>query len=428
MSSLRQHNCWPISGIMSPDFYPLSEHPVLGEIPQFMLAQTIRESRFGEPKTAFQIEKIPVPELGPGDVLVYVMAAGVNYNNIWAALGMPVNVIKSRNKKGELEDFHIGGSDASGIVWKVGQEVNKVKVGDEVTIHCGCWDSDDPHILAGKDPALAPSQNIWGYESNYGAFAQFSRVQEHQCLAKPQHLSWEEAAVYMLGGATAYRMLHGWPGNTLQYGDPVLIWGGAGGVGSMAIQIAKVAGARSVAVVSSPQKFEYCLSLGAVGVINRKDFNHWGTMPRWQDQVQYNAWLREVTRFGQAFWEALGEKRNPAIVLEHPGEETIPTSMFVCDAAGMVVICAGTSGYNATLDLRYHRMPQKRFQGSHFANDQQCVAINQLVAEKKVDPCLSRVFHFGETAEAHQLMHENEHPPGNMAILVNAPQRGMTTL
>ena len=413
---------------MSAECYPLGQHPPLGEVPPNMLAQVVRESRFGDPQTAFQEEKIAVPELGPKDVLVYVMAAGVNYNNVWAALGIPVNVIKSRNKQGEPEDFHIGGSDASGVVWKIGTEVTNVKVGDEVVVHCGRWNADDPYVVAGKDPAMAPSQRIWGYESNYGSFAQYTRVQDHQCLPKPKHLSWEEAAAYLLVGATAYRMLHGWAGNTVQEGDPILIWGGAGGLGSMAIQIAKAAGAKPIAVVSSPDKVDYCMKLGATGVMNRKDFDHWGMLPHWKDTENYNAWFAGVKKFGKAFWDALGEKRSPTIVFEHPGESTIPTSIFLAETGGMVVICAGTTGFNATLDLRYHWMRQKRFQGSHFANDEQCAAINQLVIDKKVDPCLARTFTFDETGACHQLMHENKHPSGNMSILVNAKEKGMTTL
>jgi crotonyl-CoA carboxylase/reductase len=94
----------------------------------------------------------------------------------------------------------------------------------------------------------------------------------------------------------------------------------------------------------------------------------------------------------------------------------------------MVVICAGTTGFNATLDLRYHWMRQKRLQGSHFANDVQAKGINDLVIAGKVDPCLSRVFGFGETGACHQLMRENKHPNGNMSILVNATRPGLKTL
>ena len=413
---------------MSEQVPALGEVPPLGVVPTLMRAQTLRAARYGEPLTAFAEEIVPTPILGPRDVLVYVMAAGVNYNNVWAAMGMPVDVIATRNKRGEPEDFHIGGSDASGVVWAVGADVRSVAVGDEVVVHCGMWDPADPHVLAGKDPMLAPSQRIWGYESNWGSFAQYTKVQDHQCLPKPPHLTWEQAASYMLVGATAYRMLHGWAPHTVMPGDPVLIWGGAGGLGSMAIQIVAAAGGRAVAVVSGEEKVAYCKALGAVGVIDRRAFTHWGKLPRWSDEVEYGIWLQGARAFGKAFWDALGEKRNPAIVFEHPGESTIPTSSFVCDTGGMVVICAGTTGYNATLDLRYHWMRQKRFQGSHFANDAQAKGCNDLVIAGKLDPCLSRTFAFAETGACHQLMRDNKHPSGNMAILVNAPRTGLRDL
>ncbi|HEY5946357.1 MAG TPA: crotonyl-CoA carboxylase/reductase [Kofleriaceae bacterium] len=412
----------------SNDLYELGDVPELGHVPNRMLAQVIRAERFGEPRDAFKEEALQIPELGPRDVLVYVMAAGVNYNNVWAAMGIPIDVIKTRQKKGETEDFHIGGSDASGVVWATGKDVKNVKVGDDVVVHCGMWEPDDPWVVAGKDPMFAPTQKIWGYESNWGSFAQFTRVQDHQCVPKPARLTWEEAASYMLVGATAYRMLHGWAPNVVGDGEPVLVWGGAGGLGSMAIQIARAAGARPVAVVSGDSKNDFCKKLGAVGVIDRRKFDHWGKLPRWSDDIEYNLWLKGARAFGAEFWKALGEKKSPTIVFEHPGETTLPTSCFVCETGGMVVICAGTTGYNATLDLRYHWMRQKRLQGSHFANDVQAQGINKLVDEGKVDPCMSRVFRFDETAECHQLMRDNQHPSGNMAILVNAPKPGLRTL
>lgn len=413
---------------MPKPIFAVGEVPDLGVLPERMHAQLIRQSRFGEPRDAFALEEVPVPELGPRDVLVYVMAAGVNYNNVWAALGVPIDVIKTRQKAGEKEDFHIGGSDASGVVWAVGRDVKNVKVGDDVVLHCGVWDPNDPHIVAGKDPMFAPSQRIWGYETNWGSFAQFTRVQDHQCLPKPPDLTWEQAAAYMLVGATAYRMLHGWPPNTVHPGDVVLVWGAAGGLGSMAVQLVNAAGGRAVGVVNSSDKFDYVKKLGAAGVLNRKEFDHWGMLPHWTDEPAYAEWSKDARRFGKAIWDAVGEKKSPAIVFEHPGESTVPTSIFVCETGGMVVICAGTTGYNATLDLRYHWMRQKRFQGSHFANDEQSKGVNDLVIAGKVDPCLSRTFAFAETGACHQLMRENAHPNGNMAILVNSPKPGLRTL
>ncbi|MBI4412172.1 MAG: crotonyl-CoA carboxylase/reductase [Deltaproteobacteria bacterium] len=416
---------------MTKEFYELGEIPPLGEVPKKMIAQVVRPDRFGPPIRAFQQEVVDIPEIRPDECLVYVMSAGVNYNNVWAALGVPIDVTKARPKDPFFPDttgFHVGGSDASGVIWKVGSAVKNVKVGDEVVIHCGMWSQSEPLVQSGEDPMYSPSFRIWGYETNWGSFAQFTRVQAHQCLPKPKNLTWEAASAYMLVGATAYRMLHGWPEHKVREGDVVLVWGASGGLGSMAIQIVKAAGGIPVAVVGGDDKVDFCKKLGAKGVINRKLFNHWGMLPHWKDTEKYNQWLSGARAFGKALWEAVGEKKSPRIVFEHPGEDTVPTSAFVCDTGGMIVICAGTSGYNATIDLRYHWMRQKRFQGSHFANDDQARGLNDLVIDGKVDPCLGEVFDFKETGACHQLMNENKHAAGNMAILVNAGKKGIKNL
>jgi len=409
---------------MAKDVYALGEQPPVGEVPAKMHAWLIRQDRFGVPTQAFQKEVVDIPPIADDEVLVYVMAAGVNYNNVWAALGVPIDVIGARNKAGEPEPFHIGGSDASGIVYKTGKSVTNVKVGDEVVIHCGSWSASCPTLKTGADPMYSPTFRIWGYETNWGSFAQFTKVQGHQCLPRPKHLSWEASAAYMLVGATAYRMLQGWPEHTVRPNDAVLIWGGAGGLGSMAIQIVKAKSGIPVAVVSGDDKVEYCKKLGAKGCINRKQFSHWGMLPHWKDTAKYNEWAKGARAFGKALWDVLVEKRSPRLVFEHPGEDTIPTSIFVCETGGMVVICAGTTGYNATVDLRYLWMRQKRLQGSHFANDDQSKGLNDMVLAGQVDPCLSRTFTWEELPVAHQLMHDNKHPHGNMAILVGARNTG----
>jgi len=408
------------------EIYEIGEPPPLGEVPKSMYAQLIRAERFGEPKQAFRVEKVAVPDIKPDEVLVYVMAAGINFNNVWAALGSPVNVIAARQKANyDPSDFHIGGSDASGIVYAVGRDVKNVKVGDHVVVHCGTWDRDCPAVKAGDDPMFDPSFKIWGYETNWGSFAQFSKVQAHQCMPKAKHLTWEEAAAPTLVGATAYRMLMGWPPHTVRKNDVVLIWGASGGLGCMAIQITKAQGAIPIGVVGDDRKVEFCIKLGAKGVINRKKFDHWGMMPHWKDTDAYNKWAAGCRAFGKALWDQLGERRNPRIVFEHPGEDTVPTSIFVCDTGGMVVICAGTTGFNAVVDLRYLWMRQKRFQGSHFANDEQAYAFNQLVLDGKIDPCLAQTYRFEEIGTCHQIMHENKAPEGKMVALVGAPKTGM---
>ena len=200
-------------------------------------------------------------------------------------------------------------------------------------------------MLSGRDPMLAESTKIWGYQTNYGSFCQFAKAQAHQCQPKPKHLTWEQAGCYMLCASTAYRMLMGWAPNVVEADDVVLIWGGAGGLGSMGIQIAAAVGGRPIAVVSSDDKVDFCKRLGAIGVINRKDFDHWGVMPD-TNTPEYGAWAKGARAFGKAIWEAAGERVSPTVVFDHPGEATIPTSIFVASTGGMVVICAGTTGYN----------------------------------------------------------------------------------
>ncbi len=404
--------------------YQLGETPPLGQVPRQMHASLIRPDRYGQPIDAFRTEVVDVPQPGPRQVLVWVMAAGINYNNVWAALGRPVDVIANRQKQDKSEPpFHVGGSDASGIVWAVGEGARGVKIGDEVVLSCASWDEDAADIRAGADPITSTSTRIWGYESNWGSFAQFTLVDDYQCHPKPPKLSWEAAAAYMLVGATAYRQLMGWEPHVVRPGDPVLIWGGSGGLGSMAIQIVKAKGGIPIAVVSSKERIEHCLRLGAHGVIDRTDpaFTHWGRLPDTADTAAYAQWMQGANAFRKKWSEVLGSRQGPRIVLEHPGESTVPTSILVCDNAGMVVICAGTTGYNADVDLRYLWMRQKRLQGSHFANTEQCRALNDMVIDGSVDPALARTFAFDEVGLAHQMLHENTHPPGNLAIRVNAP-------
>jgi crotonyl-CoA carboxylase/reductase len=180
-------------------------------------------------------------------------------------------------------------------------------------------------------------------------------------------------------------------------------------------------------VISEEDKRDFVMDLGAKGVINRKDFHCWGRLPEVGTDA-YKEWFGEVRRFGKAIWEITGKGNNVDIVFEHPGEATFPVSTFVVKRGGMVVICAGTTGYNCTFDVRHMWSHQKRLQGSHFANLKQAAAANRLMLERRLDPCMSEVFPWAEIPEAHMRMLKNQHKPGNMAVLVQAPSTGLRTL
>ena len=392
----------------NPDLTP-------GTLPSSMSAWVIREERQGEPIDAFQIEQIEVPEPGPFEVIVRVMAAGVNYNNVWAALGKPISVFRS----GDHPQYghHIGGSDGSGVVWKVGPGVTRWKPGDEVVMHCNQASYEDPEVH-GLDPLAAPSQRIWGYETTWGSFAEFTKVQAQQLLPKPPALSWEEAGSYGLVYFTAYRMLVGRCG--MKAGDRVLIWGAAGGLGVFATQLCAAAGAQCVGVVSSEEKGRLVIELGATGFINREDFagmmRRGGESPD-EEKVRFG----EMRRFAKAVKEILGEA--PDIVFEHVGKATFPTSVFTVRPFGKVVICAGTTGFDVDFDVRYLWMRQKEIVGSHFANAYDCLKANELIDQGRIRPVLWRTFGFEGVGEAHQLMRENKHL-GKIAILVGATAAG----
>ncbi|HEX8744807.1 MAG TPA: crotonyl-CoA carboxylase/reductase [Thermoleophilaceae bacterium] len=384
-----------------------------GTLPKTMAAWVIRQEREGEPTDAFQIEEIEVPEPGALEVVVRVMAAGVNYNNVWAAMGQPVSVFRYHPE----DDHHIGGSDASGVVWKTGPGVTRWKPGDEVIIHCNQASYEDPEVH-GLDPMAAPSQRIWGYETSWGSFAQFTKVQAQQLIPKPENLTWEEAASYGLTYFTAYRMLI--TRCNIQAGDRVLIWGAAGGLGVFATQLCNLAGALSCGVVSSAEKGALLEQIGITGWIDRNE--HAGMMRKGGESPdEEKARFKASRAFGKAVKEVLGG--DPDIVFEHVGQATFPTSVLVVKPFGKVVICAGTTGYNLDFDVRYLWMRQKEIVGSHFANAWECTKANKLIESGDIRPVLWRTMGFDGVAEAHQIMKENKHL-GKIAILVGAEDTG----
>src|SRR5262249_44833013 len=206
-----------------------------------------------------------------------------------------------------------------------------------------------------------------------------------------------------------------------QAGDRVLIWGAAGGLGVFATQICQAAGAQSGGVVSSEEKGELGMKLGATGYINRNDYPG---MMRTRDQTpeQEKERFGESRRFSKAVREILGEP--PDIVFEHVGKATFPTSVFTVKTFGKVVICAGTTGYNLDFDVRYLWMRQKEILGSHFANAYECLKANELIESGAIRPVLWRTLGFDGVAEAHQLMKENKHA-GRISIWVGAEKEGL---
>ncbi|MEU6696719.1 crotonyl-CoA carboxylase/reductase [Pseudonocardia sp. NPDC046786] len=376
-----------------------------------------------DPRKSLRLEEVPVPELGPGEALVAVMASAINYNTVWTSIFEPVSTFSFLKRYGKLSPltkrhdlpYHVVGSDLAGVVVQTGPGVNAWKAGDQVVAHCLSVELESPD--GHSDTMMDPEQRIWGFETNFGGLAELALVKSNQLMPKPAHLTWEEAASPGLVNSTAYRQLVSRNGADMKQGDVVLIWGASGGLGSYATQFALNGGATPVCVVSSEEKARICRDMGAELVIDRnaEGYKFWKD-PQTQDP-------REWKRFGAKIRELTGGE-DPDIVFEHPGRETFGASVYVTRKGGQIVTCASTSGYMHEFDNRYLWMNLKRIVGSHFANYREAYEANRLVAKGMIHPTLSRVYPLAETGQAAYDVHRNTHQ-GKVGVLALAPEEGL---
>ncbi|MEK2476987.1 MULTISPECIES: crotonyl-CoA carboxylase/reductase [Streptomyces] len=376
-----------------------------------------------DPRKSLRVDEVPVPELGPGEALVAVMASSVNYNTVWSSIFEPMPTFGFLERYGRTSPlaarhdlpYHILGSDLAGVVLRTGPGVNVWKPGDEVVAHCLSveLESADGH----DDTMLDPAQRIWGFETNFGGLAEIALVKANQLMPKAAHLTWEEAAAPGLVNSTAYRQLVSRNGAGMKQGDNVLIWGASGGLGSYATQLALAGGANPVCVVSNQRKAEVCRSMGAEAIIDRsaEDYRFWS------DEHTQNP--REWKRFGGRIRELTGGE-DVDIVFEHPGRETFGASVYVTRRGGTIVTCASTSGYRHEFDNRYLWMHLKRIVGTHFANYREAWEANRLVAKGKIHPTLSCTYPLADTALAVHDVHRNVHQ-GKVGVLCLAPTEGL---
>jgi crotonyl-CoA reductase len=374
-----------------------------------------------DPRKSLHVEEVPLPPLGPNECLIAVMASAINFNTVWSAIFEPVSTFAFLERFGRESDlaarhdvdYHILGSDASGVVLRTGPGVTRWKPGDEVTVHCNYVDMEAPE--GHDDSMIDPSQRIWGYESNFGGMSEITMVKANQLMPKPRHMTWEEAACLGLVSSTSYRMLVSRNGAQMKQGDVVLIWGATGGLGGFACQYVLNGGGVPVGVVSSPEKIEILNQAGVEHAIDRKaeGYRFWDGDS--QDPTEWK-------RFGKKVRALAGE--DPDIVFEHPGRQTFGASVFVAKKGGVVVTCASTSGYMHEYDNRYLWMNLKRIIGSHFANYREAWEANRLAYLGKIHPILSKTFPLSEAGEATFQVHQNLHH-GKLGILVMAPGEGL---
>ncbi len=374
-----------------------------------------------DPRQSLRVQDVALPELAPDEAYVAVMASSINFNTVWTSIFEPVSTFGFLDRLGKESawgkrhalPYHVVGSDGSGVVLRVGSAVRNWKPGDRVTIHCNHVDDQDPS--AHDDSMHASNQRIWGFETNFGGLADITVVKANQLMPKPQHLSWEEAAVNALCSSTSYRMLVSNNGARMKQGDSVFIWGASGGIGGYAVQYVLNGGGTPVGVVSSPDKVDLLHELGCENVIDRREAGY----RFWSDEHTQNE--AEWRRLGKDVRALIGE--DPDIVFEHPGRSTMGASVFIAKRGGTVVTCAATSGYMIEYDNRHLWMKLKSIKSSHFANYSEAYAANKLLAQGKIVPLLSAVHSLEDVGKAAYQVHHNQHE-GKIGVLCLAPSEG----
>jgi crotonyl-CoA reductase len=375
-----------------------------------------------DPRKSIHVDEVALPEMAPDEVYVAVMAGAINFNTVWTSIFEPLPTFGFLQRLGKESawgarhdlPYHVVGSDASGVVLRVGSAVRNWKPGDRVTIHCNHVDDQDP--TAHDDSMIAANQRIWGFETNFGGLADITLVKANQLMPKPAHLTWEEAAVNALTNSTSYRMIVSQNGAPMKQGDVVLIWGASGGLGGYAVQYVLNGGGIPVGIVSSPEKVKLLNELGCEHVIDRKEKGY----RFWKDEHTQDE--SEWRRLGKDIRALVGE--DPHIVFEHPGRQTMGASVFVCARGGTVVTCAATSGYMIEYDNRHLWMKLKTIKSSHFANYKEAWEANRLIAKGMIQPILSAVYPLEQTGEAAYQIHHNLHE-GKIGVLCLAPEEGL---
>ncbi len=380
-------------------------------------------SRDKDPRKSLHVEDVALPELGPGEALVAVMASAINYNTVWTSIFEPLATFGFLERYGKISPlakrhdlpYHVVGSDLAGVVLKTGLGVHSWKPGDEVVAHCLSVELESPD--GHNDTMMDPEQRIWGFETNFGGLAHVALVKSNQLMPKPNHLTWEEAASPGLVNSTAYRQLVSRNGAGMKQGDNVLIWGASGGLGGFATQYALNGGATPICVVSNEEKAGICRAMGAELIINRSEEN-WKF---WKDENTQDP--REWRRLGAKIRELTGGE-DPDIVFEHPGKETFGASVFAARKGGTIVTCASTSGFMHQYDNRYLWMNLKQIVGSHFANYRESWEANRLISKGMIHPTLSKTYTLDNVGQAALDVHHNTHQ-GKVGVLCLAPSEGL---
>jgi NADPH:quinone reductase-like Zn-dependent oxidoreductase len=317
--------------------------------------------------SVLKLTEVPDPPLSANGVMVRVKAVGLNHLDIWVRKGWPGL---------KLSLPHVLGADIAGVVERVGAEVTDVKPGDEVVVNPGLSCGHCDRCLSGEDN-LCRSYSIIG-EHRWGGYAELAAFPRQNILPKPKKISFEQAACVPLTFLTSWTMLL--RRAKLKPGETVLIHAAGSGVGTAAVQIAKLIGAKVIATASTDAKLKKAQELGADHLVNytKDDF------------------VEQVKR--------ITNRKMVDVVFEHVGQATFEKSVACLPYGGRLVTCGASSGYEAKLDLRVLFYKRISLLGSTMGSKGDLFRILQLVEEGQLKPVLDRTLPLQQAAEAHRLL------------------------
>lgn len=336
--------------------------------------KSIRFHTFGGTEV-LQYEDAPKPAAGPNDVLVNLKAAALNHLDLWVRSG-------AREKNIPLP--HIPGSDGSGIIAEVGSAVDWLKPGDPVLISSGLSCGRCEMCLAGRDN-LCRFYRVLGVRED-GTYAEYLKIPAVNCLPIPAGLEFHEAAAIPLVFLTAWHMLVTLA--NIRPGETALVHGAGSGVGSAAVQIAKLSGARVITTAGSKEKLKKAEELGADDLINYRE----------KDFVEE---VRKIT-----------EKKGVDVVFDHIGGEIFEKSITVLSKGGRLVTCGATTEYLAKLDIRYVYTRHQTILGSWMGGKAELIEVLKFFeggkAKRRLHPVIDSVFPLARAADAQRRMEERK--------------------
>jgi crotonyl-CoA reductase len=357
------------------------------------------------PSETLVLQNVPIPAIvNDNEVLVKLKSSSINFNAVWSCMREPIDpfgLLAGHIKRNPHDSHHnldycIPGSDGAGVVVQVGVAVSDFIPGDEVVIHCAVISDDDKNM---QDPMLSKTQSIWGYETNYGAFAEFTLVKSSQLIKKPTCLDFITAGSCLLTLGTAYRMLISENGAQIKKGEICLIWGASGGLGVFALQLCLSIGAIPVCIVSDEEKARHCKSIGAdkIVICERKEQDSFVDS---SGKPNYTNWRK----FEKKLINIIGTSRVDC-VFEHIGRNVFSLSVFLLRRGGRLVTCAATTGYEALVDIRFIWMEMKTIIGSHFCNSKEANEALELLSVGSVKHTYEKAINFSGIPDAIDLLY-----------------------